>query len=586
MQTSERERGQGQTRDGRGRRGAVVRALRVGLSSLVCVVLGGVAASCSLIVNTSADQCKIDSDCASFPNGAHTCVMGLCTGGSETECQHSADCTSKGQFFACRKQKCVSLMSDNCTTVYSTKKNQADAYLDDTAVFFGSIMPTNSALGDADYGKLVEDSIKLALDDFGKVNGIPALMGGGNRPLVLIGCNDGPNEDETDVAAKYLIDKIGVPAIIGYAFSGNTITVAGDVTIPDGVLLFSPSATSNDITSLPDQDLVWRTAPRDDFQATALSLYYPDVEASAKKKYPMIGTDPTSNPMKVAIVHHSDAYGAGLADALQKILVFNGKPAADPFNANNYKNIDYGSAGTPSLTKVADVVAFAPDVIFLFGFNEGVDTVFPAIESSWVVPSDMHRPYFVFSDGGEVGSLWGKDITTEDQRVRISGSVPGVNAQSWAPYNNFLLHYNGSPYSSDGTADTIGPSGAYDILYMLAYSTVMVGSNPLTGSNLVKLGLRKMVASTMGNVPLVQIDPSTIAATLPMLAGDTPINIQGTSGPLDFDDKGDVKADIQIWCVPKGTAPAVGGAAIPSGRFYDSTASKIAGSIGAACGLP
>ena len=43
--------------------------------------------------------------------------------------------------FACRQQKCVSLMSDNCTTVYSTKKNQADAYLDDNAVFFGSIMP-------------------------------------------------------------------------------------------------------------------------------------------------------------------------------------------------------------------------------------------------------------------------------------------------------------------------------------------------------------------------------------------------------------------------------------------------------------
>jgi branched-chain amino acid transport system substrate-binding protein len=140
---------------------------------------------------------------------------------------------------------------------------------------------------------------------------------------VLVGCDDGPNEDQTDAAAKHLAEDVGVSAIIGYAFSGNTISVANDVTIKDKVVLFSPSATSAQITSLNDSDLVWRTAPSDNVQGQALALYYGDVEAAAKAKYPSIA----GGPIKVAIVNHSDPYGSGLGDTLEGLLQFNGKPA-------------------------------------------------------------------------------------------------------------------------------------------------------------------------------------------------------------------------------------------------------------------
>jgi Periplasmic binding protein len=579
-------------------------AARIGAAALMVAGLGGGAASCSLIVDTTADACAADGDCKTAgticdktANVPHVCVAKACMTATECpagstctsntcqpaaagECAKSTDCTSKGQYFVCRQQKCVNLVSTECTTVYTTKKTATDAYLDDNAVFFGSILPTNGG-ADAPYGKLVEDSIKLAIDDFNKVNGIPSLAGGGNRPLVLVGCNDGSNEDQTDKAAKHLAEDLGIPAIIGYAFSGNTIQVAGDVTIKDQVLLFSPSATSNDITNLNDSDLVWRTAPRDDFQATALSLYYPTVEAAAKAKYPMIA----SNPIKVAVVHHSDAYGAGLADALQKVLNFNGKPATDPSNSSNYKSIDYGMSGQPDDKKITDVVNFAPDIIFAFGFNEIDDKVFPGVEAQWVAQADMHRPFWVFSDGGQVDSLWSKDITTEDQRTRVSGTVPGVNAQSWAPYNNFLIHFGGSPYSSDGSADTIGPAGAYDIFYLLAYATVMLGNKPLTGPNLVKYGLRKMVPVMGQSLPKVQIDPTTISGLYPMLGTGSAFDIQGASGPLDFNDKGDVKADIQIWCVPPGKGGTAGDPAKSSGLYYDSANGVMAGSISAACKL-
>lgn len=622
MRTMNRERGL--RRASASRRGLL---REVALVAAACAVLGAGASSCSLISQTSSDQCEAVSECAGFPglrqcdNGvcgavatppacasddecksfasavctSGVCVRGSCTndadcgstgvtcsagkctpGGVTKECTSSMECVGKGAYYVCRKEKCQSLVNELCTTVYTTQKDDKKAYLDDTAVFFGSILPTVG--GDGEYGTLVEDAIKLAIDDFAKVNGIPsATNGGSNRPLVLVGCHDGEDEDRTDEAAHHLIDDLGVPAILGYAFSGNTISLATGTTITDDVLLFSPSATSNDITMLDDKDLVWRTSPRDDFQAAALALYYNDVEAKVK-----VATGATD--VKVAILHNNDPYGSGLADVLQSKIMINGKPATDQANANFYKRLDYGDP--PNLVALDDIAKnFAPHVIFLFGFNEGPDEVFPAIEGGWTATD---RPQWILSDGGQVPSLWNKAITTDDQRGRVTGSVPGANT-SYQPYSNFRFAWNGSAYAKDDmgnprSPDTIGPAGAYDIFYMFAYSAVAVGSNPLTGPNMVKQGLRKMVPGM--NVPKVTIGPLSITATFAKLTAGTAIDIEGSSGPLDFDQFGEARSDIQVWCVPKGAAPTIAAPAIYSGRYYDSATDKMAGAIDAACALP
>jgi hypothetical protein len=619
----------------------------VGGAALAAAVVG----ACSLIVDTNANQCAVLSDCDQFP-GFRACTMGVCeaslteppckanadcstyaqatcdtasgfctrpcmatsdcglegltcgsngtcTGTPTTDggapCTLNADCSNLGTTYVCRNARCADLLSPQCPTVHATTANAAMAYALDDAIIFGSIMPTGSTSGDAPFGQVLEDSINLALDDFGKVNGIPGLTGGSaSRPLVVVHCNDGPNEDAslTDVAAKHLINDLGVPAIIGYAFSGNTLSVAGDVTIPDKTLLFSSSATSAQLTTLEatDSDLFWRTCPSDNVQAQALALHYTDVEAAALAKYPMID----SSNIKVAIVNHSDLYGSGLGDTLQMNLTFNGMPATAQ-TGTNYLRVNYGPSTSPDLTKIPVITAFAPDIIFLFGFNEGPDVIFKDVEMQWTLPADGHRPFWIFSDGGEDSSLWASstnpttpaDITTEDQRERVSGSVPGTTATAWPPYGTFLTEFGSSPYSGDTSPDQLGPAGAYDILYLLAYSTVMVGKNPLTGPNLVKLGLQKM-QKTAG-IPMAQISPDNILSTFQLLSSDAPINISGVSGPLPFTGKGDITtADIQIWCVPPATPPDtdVGGAAINSGYYFDSTTQKMAGCLSTTCALP
>ncbi len=583
-------------------------AVKLSLAALSTFGIGLAATSCSLIVDASSEQCSDTTPCAGAFAGREckdglcvakeippcttndecvvagkemACKAGVCT---EVECATNQACANKnGAYSVCRANACVKLTTELCSTVYSTKENPQDAYLDENAFFFGSILP-NEAYDKI--GPVIENAIRLALDDFRKVNGLPATTGTGKRPMVLIGCNDGPNGDKAKEAAGHLIDTLGIQAILGYAFSGTTIELATDVTVPKSVLLFSPTATSNDITQLDDNDLVWRAAPRDSFQAAALSDYVPEVEARVRGMYPMV----EANKLKVAIVHNNDSYGIGLADELQGLLKFNGNKGALS-QPDFYKRFDYGDPGAPDLAVIAKINAFQPHVVFVFGFNEGVDPILTSVEKAWVLPADAHRPHWVFSDAGLVSDLWNKAITSDEMRTRVTGSTPGVLKDNWAPYATFLQQWDTSAYSMGGTvsADTLGPAGAYDITYMFAYSAVLVGQSPPTAPNLVKLGLRRMVPGE--NIPKVIVSRATITDTFSKLQAGLAIDIQGTSGPLDFDvgsDKkyGEAASDIQIWCGPKGTGGKVAGPAFNAGRYYSATESKMAGTFAANCELP
>jgi hypothetical protein len=394
------------------------------------------------------------------------------------------------------------------------------------------------------------------------------------------------------------------------------------MTIPGDTLLFTSSATEAAITTLetaktnPD-NLVWRTCPSDNIQAQALVLHFPSVVAAAEHRYPNIDT----THLKVVVAHHSAAYGSGLAEALEGQipgftgLSFNGKLATDPTN-NGCTADSSTSVGSPTdptacfldvnyqdasnADYLATIAAFDPDIVFVFGDNEGPDVIFRGVEKAWAAPADDHYPFWIFSDGGEDSSLWASstmptmaaDITTEDQRERVTGSVPGTNSTAWPPYNQFLLHFGGSPYSSDESPDQLGPAGAYDIMYLLAFSTVMVGQNPLTGPNLVSLGLKKMQHG--GSMVPFQIGPQSLPAAFTTLSGDGPVNVAGVSGALPFTGTGDITtADIQIWCVPPNPAPGadagtadVGIAAINSGYYFDSTKTAMAGCLSTMCALP
>lgn len=592
---------------------------RLVLSLIATAGIVATTASCSLIVDTNADACAADTECkiagqvcsklADKPSicapaacsatvackAGATCVNSACL--PEVACTVAADCkdaaltcsagkcipvssscdaaacVAKGAGFTCRDTKCVNLLSTECKTLYGDYKNV-------NAVFIGSVLPTTG--GDASTGGPIENSLKLALDDFNlTASGLPPAMGQAlRRPLVLVGCSDNSDNPTAVTAAKHLAEDVGVVAIVGGAFSGITIDIANSVTIPDNVLLFSPSATSVAITDLDDHDLVWRTSPPDSFQAQALTLYMPEIEAQVRMDLGLMPSD----KIKVAILNKGDAYGSGLAKALEKKLVINGKPATDQANSASYLRVDYGNPDDPTVnpTKypqaVSQTLAFKPNVTLIFGANEGITDIFAKIEEQWNgAPMVTYRSQFIFSDAGEIPELWqyiAKNDANDTLRPRIRGTVPGTD--------NALFKAFHSAYTSkfqDGTSpDVFGAAGGYDIIYLLGYAAAGITGNPINGASLAQR-MKKMSTGAK-----VDVGGDVINSTFLKVANDGSIDFNGASGPLNFDPKtGEAPSDIQIWCVPKDQGTGKAGSALNSGRSYSAADDKLIGTIGAYC---
>jgi ABC-type branched-subunit amino acid transport system substrate-binding protein len=605
--------------------------VRVGVAGFVAVV-SGAAASCSLIVNTDANQCTVATDCASFP-GLRTCQLGLCQqpatapvctatsdcsayagavcasgacvrscttsaqcGGAETcnnqqcgasnACMVNADCMTRGTYYICRKDTltCVNLESAAlCTTVYGD-------YMDDDAFIFGSVLPVTGPNGST--GAPVQNAIELGIDDFTtSANGLPPAPGrSARRPLVLVGCDDQSDTNTSIAAAQYLVSDVGVPVIIGAAFSGLTISDATTVTIPAKVMLFSPSATSVAITTLDTSvpRLLWRTSPPDSFQATALAQYMSDPTQGLEQQVRKIDGLTAGQPTMVAILHKGDAYGTGLASALEPQLTFNGKLALMQGGLPIYQNLDYGNpdeapGGTdpPNYgAAVAAAIAQAPHIIFIFGTDEGVDNIFEPIETQWTNTS--YRPYYVFSDGGEITDLPTFVSMRESTsatgsstlRTRVSGSVPGTNNQY---FQAFVSEYSGK--FNDGTSpSTFGAAGAYDIVYLLSYSVASllapgVKNTAITGSDLA-LGMAKLVPPG----PTVNVGGNNINPAFAQLIGGSEIDYNGASGPLNFDlMTGEAPSDIQIWCLSTNSDPTQ--AEVNSQLYYNASTSLLSGTF-------
>src|SRR5262249_36490072 len=157
---------------------------------------------------------------------------------------------------------------------------------------FGTIFPLTG--GDGSTGRPMRSSVDLAINDF-KVNGngiLPEPGGTARRPLVAVHCDDHGESERALAAARHLPDVVGVPAIVGAAFSGITIDVATEVTIARGTLLLSPSATSAAITELADDGLVWRLSPSDTLQSKALVVLAARAETQLRKDLGLAASAP------------------------------------------------------------------------------------------------------------------------------------------------------------------------------------------------------------------------------------------------------------------------------------------------------
>lgn len=526
--------------------------------------------ACSIIVDTEADQCSTDADCqakgAAFI-GSICSAEKICTkggsggsggsGGATTgSCSTNKDCSEQSGDLnqICRKSDhtCISLTSQDCTQVLGSVQ-------DDNTILLGLMAPL---VGDyATTGLPILAGAALARSEFEtRANGLPGGSGGKRRPLAIVACHD---LDDPIRTAEHLIQTVGVPAIIGPAFSGVTIKVATEEAIPNNILLISASATSPEITKLEDNNLVWRTVPSDAIQAIPLASLAGSLEAKIREELKLGKME----KIKVAMTVKGDAYGAGLADAVLQKLQINGASIGDPSNNESFLRADYPDDANYDYTSLLNnVVNFHPHIVISLGTNEAIQKIVTGVEKNWPdTGTPPPRPRYLLPDGGEVSELLDLIGQDDNLRARIIGTVPGKKGPL---YNNFRIRFKAANQDADPGAFA---ENGYDAFYLLSYAITATTGEPVDGPTIAK-GFSKLVPEGIQ----IDADPNKINDAFTALKGGGNINFNGASGPLDFDlTTGDAPADIDIWCVTRDSknTPIFKS----SGQYYDAAKGLLVG---------
>lgn len=545
-------------------------------------------ASCNLVISGDYLACDTDDDCVNFKNfgcdaKTHQCVT-LDSCSSNSECAEDEICKPISP------RACAKVKQGACTQLYPDD----DTYRVDGAILVGVTAPLTV---DESTGTSIVNGARLAVDEFNAEGGV-----GGDRPLVLIVCDD--RSEAADAYQNGLsLAAIGVQAIIGPAFSGQTLEIAGTAeapgTVANNVLVISPSATSPRVSGIQDDSprciescdgdsgcedacpgLVWRTSPSDDIQGAALSDYFQEIESRIANRG---GVTRARDTLKVWVLYKPDSYGELISEIVRNTLTFNGKGANEQQGSNIatalfvrqvYEDVDPDEAGIQPKPETIEAALDAhPDAIFLMGTNE-VAEILTTIESGWTASggAEEDRPYYIFGDGGlslEVANA----VRNADAQDRVRGTIPGPKASDI--FNSFRGNYvSNIPGEGVDGPEVFGAAGAYDTIYMLAYSAIAAGSADLTAEQLAT-GFTRLNQIDDGEI--IEAGTSDIGPAQSILNDGGSFNFEGASGQLNMDlTRGEAPSPIQIWCVP-GAANELGK---NSGRYYDpdlTSSSKMTG---------
>jgi ABC-type branched-subunit amino acid transport system substrate-binding protein len=442
--------------------------------------------------------------------------------GRDGGCDTNAQCidANGGAAYVCRKDNrtCIPLATTDCQ-VYA---EQADIRNDNT-IWLGAVYTKSGE------GAQRSAAVDLARSEIASAMGglPPAAPGGPTRPLGFVVC-----DEAAATPTAHLIDDLQVPAILGYVDSSRFIAAAAE-TAKRHVLLMGAGPSSPQITQLSGGSprLVYRTTPSDALVALAMAKSVAAVEESAARAR----TGASSGPLRVALVSNDSVIG----DVLTQNVSINGKNFVEAAASGSALAVAYSAAPTDAeLASATDKLAvFKPDIVVALGGAEVGPKIVDALESAWTT---LPRPLYVLNDAA-VTSLTQELGTSADLRHRTVVVDPDMRPSLFS----FRAQLSAQNANLPAPAAAIGTT--YDAVYTLAYSIVANSAKPITGENLVE-GMPVLLNSTGRVIP---VGPSGLFSGMnALVAGTSRIDLDGVSGPLDFNlQTGDVNADMEIGCI-------------------------------------
>ena len=362
----------------------------------------------------------------------------------------------------------------------------------------------------AEFGPPLRNSVALAADH---VNAAGGIRGGS---MVIISRDTAVNPVQGVDAARALIDVENAVAIVGALSSGVTIAAAEAVVIPNGRIIISGASTAPAITTLDDDDWVFRTAVSDAAQGVVLA------ELAWREGYKTAG-----------IMYINNAYGEGLADQFEKSYTELGGEVM-----SRVPHEDTQPTYTSELEKATDG---DPDVLVTMSYTGQAQVyIREALEGGYT-------DTFLFVDGVK-GPEWIDAIDAWDDLEGTLGTVQGGPDR---PEKDAFLSAYTAAYGFPPSHPFMGEH--YDAAILVALAAAKAGTT--TDAAAIRDALRD-VANAPGEV--VGPGRDGIARAMQLIADGQDINYEGTAGNVDIDENGDVFGSIEIWQVSGGEIVSTG----------------------------
>jgi branched-chain amino acid transport system substrate-binding protein len=351
----------------------------------------------------------------------------------------------------------------------------------------------------------------------------------GGSPYGLVQCTseenavyDGLTQDEANLAvSEYLADEIGVVGMIGPATSPQVNTAYLHVE-KYGTVMISPSATSPALTpidglssSYDSPGLLWRTVPPDDLQGAVLATYLIEKDIQT-----------------VAAIYEEGEYGGPLSSVFM-----------DEFSGSGgqVKPLAYQSDSSQSLQDAFDRVAAQDAVLFVSSTKP--DTI--SFLEEVVDGTFDDKPIFL-ADGGQDLAIFDAVDGIESRLEQIVGSAPASEGDG---YESFAAEYT-SKYGED-PKQTPYTGRAYDAAWLLIYGTAWSRHQESMDGAITGLGVARglrMISDPNG--PEIRTGRSDWNLLQAQFEQGNTVNVQGASGPLDFDSEtGETTSPIDIWTI-------------------------------------
>ncbi|MCV2870040.1 ABC transporter substrate-binding protein [Defluviimonas sp. WL0002] len=310
-------------------------------------------------------------------------------------------------------------------------------------------------------------------------------------------------------AAERLVTTDKVSAIMGADCSGVTGAILGNVAVPNGVVMISPSATSPALSTAEDNGLFFRTAPSDARQGEVVT----DI---LKEK----GVE------SIALTYTNNDYGKGLAESIQRNFEAAGGTVTISA-AHEDGKADYSA-------EVGALASAGGDVLVVAGYVDqgGSGIVRAAIDTGAFST-------FYFPDG-MVGQKLNENFGAELNGSY--GAYPGTDSQGAAIFADLASAAGIDPTSA------FAPE-SYDAAALILLSMAAAGS-----SNSADFAGKVM---DVANAPGEKIYPGELGKALDLLAAGTDIDYEGASA-VELVGPGESKGNYQEILFADGAYSTVG----------------------------